>query len=116
MDDDVIIEPDYQQLCSDIFHTIAIKLIEQTKDLRILSATDSASENYCDTSLPSWVLQWGNIHRVPQGAYRHSRNDNEADAGFLADYQFAKAANIVRVHGFVIDYVEECTEIFHSEY
>ncbi|KAH7130054.1 heterokaryon incompatibility protein-domain-containing protein [Dendryphion nanum] len=53
-----IIEPDYERSCTEIFHDIAVKIIQETMNLRILSAANSFKIDDRNDTLPSWAPRW----------------------------------------------------------
>ncbi|KAH7123932.1 heterokaryon incompatibility protein-domain-containing protein [Dendryphion nanum] len=102
-----IIEPDYERPYTDIFHEVTIKILQETRNLRILSAGNLSKISDQDTSLPSWVPRWGNFQGRCWGLYQHLRECFYADADISAEFSFAVSNTVLKVRGFTFDIVQD---------
>ncbi|KAH7134998.1 heterokaryon incompatibility protein-domain-containing protein [Dendryphion nanum] len=109
----LIIEPDYQKSHWEIYHELAITLLQQSQNLRVLSAVRHLDEDNLTREYPSWIPTWertSNINSVGVSQYRC--DNTEAHAGFPRSLQFIRASNMLQVHGFAFDTIDEYTNEF----
>lgn len=108
-------EPDYHRGDSETFYELAIKLIEYTQSLRILSAVRHSSQDDLTNEYPSWVPTWNRDNFVNHfGVFREfcSHRNWDAAAGSSGSWRVIEPKKILQVQGFTLDTIgEHTTEI-----
>jgi hypothetical protein len=111
--DGLIIEPNYQRSHWEIYHELAITLLQQSQNLRVLSAVGHVDEKSLTRDYSSWIPTWereSNICHLGVSGFRC--NFVDAHAGFPRGLQFIKASKMLQVQGFTFDTIEEYTNEF----
>jgi hypothetical protein len=111
--DGLIIEPDYQKSHLQTYHELAITLLQESKNLRVLSAVHHPNENSLTREYPSWIPTWDRKKTTSIGVLRSECDHGmDAHAGFLRSVQCTTSSNILQVQGFAFDTIDECTTEF----
>jgi hypothetical protein len=114
IDGGLIIEPNYQNSHRDTYHEIAITLLQQSEDLRVLSAVRHHDEDSLTREFPSWIPTWErNSKSASIGVFRDAcKQYMEANAGLPRILQFTRANNMLQLQGFAFDTIDEYTYEF----
>jgi hypothetical protein len=113
--DTLVIEPNYRKPHLEVFQELAITLLQQSQDLRLLSAVRNCERNLLNNDCPSWVPIWNREYHGRNGVYSVNIMEFDAHAGFPRDLQIVNSGKMLQVHGFVFDMITECTEEFEPE-
>lgn len=100
-------EPDYTISATELFFDVAIKLIKETQNLRILSAVYHMEESDLEGDSASWIPIWSRDGFPTTIAVRNQYYD--ATAGESLEWKLMDNSNVLRVRGFVFDSVDEYT-------
>jgi hypothetical protein len=103
-----IVEPDYRKTVSALFLEVAIKLIDDTKSLRVLSAVRHRNESDLEEEYASWVPKWN------RDGFSNSIGTNgelsicyDSEAGSSTFWNRITSGNVLHVRGFVFDVIDE---------
>ncbi|KAH9205109.1 heterokaryon incompatibility protein-domain-containing protein [Leptodontidium sp. 2 PMI_412] len=118
--DKPIAVPDYNKSTEDLFFQVSVKILEQTKDLRLLSAVHGRDESALSHNKTSWTPSWSRDAGVLSiGLYRDRYYDvlYDASAGMPCLAEVTMPGKVLRVRGFVLDVIDEytSTETPHKE-
>ncbi|KAF1960885.1 HET-domain-containing protein [Byssothecium circinans] len=112
----LIIEPDYQKSHWEIYHELAITLLQQSQNLRVLSAVRHLDEDNLTREYPSWIPTWERTNTISSvGVFQYDCDNPEAHAGFPRSLQFTRASTMLQVQGFAFDTIDEYTNEFRFE-
>ncbi|KAG4428186.1 hypothetical protein IFR05_016330 [Cadophora sp. M221] len=104
--------PDYNKSPEDLFFQVSVKILEQTKDLRLLSAVHGRDERMLSQNKTSWMPSWSRDAGVlSMGLYRDRYYDvlYDASAEMSCIAEVTTPRKVLRVRGFVLDEIEEYT-------
>ncbi|KAI6717429.1 hypothetical protein JHW43_000085 [Diplocarpon mali] len=104
--------PDYKKTPEDLFFQVSVRILEQTNDLRLLSAIQARDDGKLNETRASWTPSWTRESGVlSMGLYRDRYYSvlYDACAGRSADLQVVRSQKVLRVQGFVFDRVDEYT-------
>ncbi|KXJ88193.1 heterokaryon incompatibility protein-domain-containing protein [Microdochium bolleyi] len=112
-DGQLIIEPDYTKTTQEVYHEIAIKIIEETKSLRILATISPGEDHLDDDFLPSWVPNW-EASELKSNGFRSELSTTYRTTAVNhvppAEWRFSPGKkNSIQVRGYIIDVVDEHT-------
>jgi hypothetical protein len=103
-----IVEPDYRKTVSALFLEVTIKLIDDTKSLRVLSAVRHRNESDLKEEYASWVPKWnrdGFSNSIGTSGKLSIYYDSEA--GSSTFWNRITSGNVLHVRGFVFDAIDE---------
>ncbi|KAH7364804.1 heterokaryon incompatibility protein-domain-containing protein [Rhexocercosporidium sp. MPI-PUGE-AT-0058] len=104
--------PDYKKSPDDLFFQVSLKILEQTKDLRLLSAIHGRDGSILSHDRTSWTPSWSRDAGVlSMGLYRDRYYDvlYNASAGMPCIAEVTMPGKVLQVRGFVLDEIEEYT-------
>ncbi|PVH79089.1 HET-domain-containing protein [Cadophora sp. DSE1049] len=105
--------PDYNKTREDLFVQVSVKILEQTKDLRLLSAVHGRDGRVLNADKTSWTPSWSRDAGVlSMGLYRDRYYDvlYDASAGMPCGAEVTMPEKKLQVRGFILDEIEEYTE------
>jgi hypothetical protein len=105
----LIVDPDYTKCPAIIFHEVAIKLIEHTQSLRVLSAVHHSTESDLEKDYPSWVPTWSREECATPIAGGNT-SSCDVSAGLLGSWYLGGSKKTIHIHGFVLDVIDEYAE------
>ncbi|KAH8769679.1 heterokaryon incompatibility protein-domain-containing protein [Hyaloscypha sp. PMI_1271] len=115
-----IVEPDYNKSPEELYFEVTMKILSQSKSLRILSAVHHGDGTLNGES-SSWIPSWSrDVCVLSLGVYQDHYFDVEYDAsaGLAAFCNLVEPGRSLDVRGFVLDVVEEyieTEELSHGE-
>lgn len=110
-----IVEPDYHKSMPKLLLEITIKLIEETKSLRVLSGVYYQSESNLNKDSTSWVPTWSRgIFINPIGLYQDAKELYNAAAGVPLAWELTSSEQVLHVRGFLFDAVDEFSKIMED--
>ncbi|KAF2263421.1 HET-domain-containing protein [Lojkania enalia] len=101
-----IVEPDYSRQPLDVFRDLAIKILEHTQNLRILSAVKHRTEETLNDKFPSWVPTWCR-KTMHYGGFKYDPHYYDAAAGFDCSWRLIPAGSILQVNGIQFGTVDD---------
>ena len=104
-----IVEPDYNKSAEELCFEVTMKILEQSKSLRVLSAVHHG-DGALDGKECSWIPNWSrDVSVLSLGVYQDHYFDVEYDAsaGISAFWKLAELGRALDVHGFVFDEIQE---------
>jgi hypothetical protein len=105
-----IVEPDYSKSAQELYFEVSIKIMRQTRSLRLLSAVHHRDGSGLDGETVSWIPTWSrDLYVLSLGVYRERYYDviYDASASISAIFEPAFPQKGLRVEGFVFDAVDE---------
>jgi hypothetical protein len=104
-----IVEPDYNKTAQELFFEVTMKILQQTRSLRILSAVHH-TDDYKLENASSWIPRWSrDAYVLSLGVYRDHLYEvmYDASAGLHPVWELQEPRKSLRVHGFIFDVIEE---------
>jgi len=105
-----IVEPDYSKSAQELYFEVSIKIMRQTRSLRLLSAIHHGDDTGLGSETMSWIPTWSrDLYVLSLGVYRERYYDvlYDASAGIPAVFETILPQKALRLEGFVFDVVDE---------
>jgi hypothetical protein len=107
-----IIEPDYNKSPEELYFEVTMKILSQSKSLRILSAVQHG-DGSLDGESGSWIPSWSRgVCVLSLGIYQDHYFDvgYDASAGMAAFWNLVEPGRSLDAHGFFLDVAEQYIE------
>ncbi|KAH7024717.1 uncharacterized protein B0I36DRAFT_352922 [Microdochium trichocladiopsis] len=112
-DGELIVEPDYTKTKQHVFKDVALRLIEETKSLRILAVVSPNKDHLSNDGFPTWLPQWDGLRENCPGSFKCRLTSNLSFAAPGYDpplYWYISAGKTdLHVRGYVVDVIDEVT-------
>ncbi|ETN39900.1 uncharacterized protein HMPREF1541_06126 [Cyphellophora europaea CBS 101466] len=114
----LIVQPDYTRTAEAVFSELAIKLIQNNRSCRILSAVCHIDEHYLEnTTYPSWAPRWD---REASSSILGADGDLQTFCDPKNDsstfwYQITPSTEVVRLRGFTFDVVNKSSMVVNVD-
>ncbi|KAF2188727.1 hypothetical protein K469DRAFT_684717 [Zopfia rhizophila CBS 207.26] len=94
---------------NEIFRELAVKLIEHTGSLRVLSAVWHSAENALLQEYTSWIPIWNRRYTYTISVLQYELAFFGASAGYPGSWSLLERKNILHICGFTFDRIDEHT-------